>query len=78
MCPGCGTETLFSRAEALENEDEQMKELSRRLAAINKDNDSVRLKEAKVIIIKLRRMNQRWNIDSLDAFLKQRQKELFF
>ena len=78
MCPSCGTETLFSRAEALENEDEQMKELSKRLAVIKKDEGPVRLREAKVIITKLRQMNLRWNIDQLDVFLKQRQKELFF
>ncbi len=78
MCPSCGTETLFSRAEALENEDEQMKELSKRLAVIKKDEGPVRLRETKVIITKLRQMNLRWNIDQLDVFLKQRQKELFF
>jgi hypothetical protein len=78
VCPGCGTETLFSRAEALENEDEQMKELSKRLAVIKKDDGPVRLKEAKVIITKLRQMNLRWNISQLDDFLKQRQRDLFF
>jgi len=69
---------LFSRAEALENEDEQMKELSKRLAAISKNDDPVRLQEAKVIIIKLRNMNMRWNIPQLSDFLKARQRELFF
>ena len=78
MCPSCGTETLFSRAESLENEDEQMKELSKRLATIKKNQSEVRLKEAKVIITKLRQMNMRWNIPQLDDFLKTRQKELFF
>ena len=78
MCPRCGTECLFSRAEALENEDEQMKELSKRLAVISKDGDENRLKEAKVIISRLRSMNMRWNIAPLDQFLTQRQKELFF
>ena len=78
MCPSCGTETLFSRAEALENEDEQMKELSKRLAVIKKDQGAVRLREAKVIITKLRQMNMRWNIPQLDEFLKERQKQLFF
>lgn len=78
MCPGCGTELLFSRAEALENEDEQMKELSKRLAVIQKEDDPVRLREAKAIITKLQQMNIRWNIPQLDDFLKQRQKDLFF
>jgi hypothetical protein len=62
----------------LENEDEQMKELSKRLAAISKKDDPVRLQEAKVIIIKLRNMNMRWNIPQLSNFLTQRQRELFF
>lgn len=78
MCPRCGTECLFSRAEALENEEEQMKELSRRLAAITRGAEEIRLKEAKAIISRLRAMNMRWNIDSLDRFLTQRQRELFF
>jgi len=69
---------LFSRAEALENEDEQMRELSKRLAAISKEEGDVRLKEAKAIISKLRAMNLRWNIDALDRFLLQRQKELLY
>jgi hypothetical protein len=62
----------------LENEDEQMKELSKRLSAISKNDDPVRLQEAKVIIIKLRNMNMRWNIPQLSDFLKKRQRELFF
>jgi hypothetical protein len=69
---------LFSRAEALENEDEQMRELSKRLAIISKGDGDVRLKEAKVIISKLRAMNLRWNIESLDRFLLERQKELLY
>ena len=78
MCPRCGTECLFSRAEALENEEEQMKELSKRLAAIPRGSEEIRLKEAKAIISRLRAMNMRWNIESLNQFLTQRQKELFF
>jgi hypothetical protein len=69
---------LFSRAEALETEDEQMRELSKRLAIISKGDGDVRLKEAKVIISKLRAMNLRWNIESLDRFLLERQKELLY
>jgi len=55
-----------------------MKELSKRLAAINKNEGPLRLKEAKVIITKLRRMNMRWNIPQLSEFLTQRQRDLFF
>ena len=55
-----------------------MKELSKRLAAIPRDAEEVRIKEAKVIISRLRAMNMRWNIEPLDQFLTQRQKELFF
>ncbi|MEE9420763.1 MAG: hypothetical protein V3W43_14885 [Desulfatiglandaceae bacterium] len=62
----------------MENEDEQMKELSKRLAAIPRGAEEVRLKEAKVIISRLRAMNMRWNIEPLDRFLTQRQRELFF
>jgi hypothetical protein len=55
-----------------------MKELSKRLATITKGSDEVRLKEAKVIISRLRAMNMRWNIEALNQFLTRRQKELFF
>lgn len=55
-----------------------MKELSKRLAAITKGSEEIRLKEAKAIISRLRSMNMRWNIESLNQFLTQRQKELFF
>jgi hypothetical protein len=55
-----------------------MKELSKRLAAITKEDGPIRMKEAKVIITKLRRMNMRWNIAPLNEFLNRRQKELFF
>ena len=60
----------------MEREEEEMKELSRRLMSIQKNADKTLLKEAKNIIIKLRRANQRWNIEALDEFLNQRQKEL--
>ena len=69
---------MFSRAEALENEDEQMKELSKRLAAIPKGAQPERIQEARIIISKLRSMNMRWNIDGLNKFLKAKQRELFF
>ena len=53
-----------------------MKELSRKLVFIQKDANETLLKEAKDIIIELRRVNQRWNIRELDEFLNQRQREL--
>ena len=53
-----------------------MKELSLELASIQKDANETLLKEAKDIIIELRRTNQRWNIRELDEFLNQRQREL--
>jgi hypothetical protein len=46
-----------------------MKELSKRLAAISRDQGPARLKEAKIIITKLRQMNMRWNIPQLNDFL---------
>ncbi|MDI6776342.1 MAG: hypothetical protein QMD03_03735 [Syntrophales bacterium] len=53
-----------------------MKELSMKLASIGKDADEALLRDAKDIIVELRRANQRWNILKLDEFLNQRQKEL--
>ncbi|MDY6856837.1 MAG: hypothetical protein SWO11_19445 [Thermodesulfobacteriota bacterium] len=53
-----------------------MKELSKELMAIPKDADKILMKKAKDIIIKLRRVNQRWNIPELNEFLNQKQKEL--
>lgn len=55
-----------------------MKLLSRRLAAIGKTDEPWVLAEAKNLIIRLERMNRRWNIDGLDRFLKERQRTLFF
>lgn len=77
-CPQCGAECVFSRAESLENEQGQMKELSMRLARIPKTRDPTLLAEAKAIIVQLREMNIRWNIKELHCFLNERQKELFF
>ena len=53
-----------------------MRELSRKLTFIQKDADETLLREAKDIIIELRRVNQRWNIRELDECLNQRQREL--
>lgn len=77
-CPRCGNQCLFSRTEALELEEIEMRELSKRLAAISKAGDQALLDEAKHIISKLRRMNLRWNIPQLGQFLTERQRELFF
>jgi len=62
----------------LEAEDLEMKELSKRLAQINRSSDKPLLDEAKKIISKLREMNLRWNMKGLDEFIKSRQRELFF
>ena len=69
---------MFSRTEALENEDGQIKALSQRLAAIPKTEDPALLEEARQLISKLHAMNKRWNVPQLNQFLIQRQKELFF
>lgn len=68
---------MFSRAEALENEQEVMKELSKTLESISSADGPERLAEAKEIIRKLRQMNLRWNISALDAFIKKRQRAIF-
>jgi hypothetical protein len=69
---------LFSRAESLEGEEGEMRELSKKLAAIPRSEDKVMMEEAKQIIIKLTKMNQRWNSKGLGEFIKSRQRELFF
>jgi hypothetical protein len=69
---------VFSRAESLELEPDQMKELSKRLAAIPRTKDPAVLEEAKGIISRLHSMNLRWNIPELKQFLLERQKELFY
>jgi hypothetical protein len=55
-----------------------MRTLSKKLADIPKTDDPSLLGEAKSLIIRLQAMNRRWNIDGLDRFLKNRQRELFF
>ena len=55
-----------------------MKELSRRLAVIPKTDSPELLGEAKQLIIKLQAMNRRWNIEGLNKFLIDRQRDLFF
>jgi hypothetical protein len=55
-----------------------MKELSRRLAAIEKTSDPAVLEEARGLLAQLHSMNRRWNIPELKQFLLQRQRDLFY
>lgn len=75
-CPRCGANVFLVMAEKLEEEEEQMRELSRQLAAIPGNSPEFMLKEAREIIRKLNAINLRWNIAALDDFINQRQKEL--
>ena len=68
---------MFSRAEGLENEELKMQELSERLAGIVKSEDSQVMAEAKILLEQLYSMNRRWNIPSLQQFLRERQRDLF-
>lgn len=77
-CPRCGTECVFSRAESLDREEEQMQVLSKQLANIAKEDGGIALDEAKSLIARLHSINLRWNIAGLDLFLKERQRSLFF
>lgn len=47
-----------------------------KLLAIPQTADENLLNEAKTIIIKLKKMNRRWNNSELNRLLNQRQKEL--
>jgi hypothetical protein len=67
---------VFSRTEALEQESDQLEEMSRQLAAIPRTTDPALLAEARRLMSKLHSMNRRWNIAALNQFLLQRQKEL--
>ena len=64
------------KAEALEDEEDQMRWLSERLASIRLGDSTGMIDEAKAIISKLSGWNLRWNITELDKFITQRQKEL--
>lgn len=75
-CPVCGTHNVLHKNEALEDEEELMKELSRELAAIPANAPQFMLDKAKEIIGKLGSFNRRWNIAALDEFITERQKEL--
>jgi hypothetical protein len=77
QCPVCGAQCVFSRAESLEDEDIKMKGLAEKLAGIVKNPDPQVMAEAKDLLEQLYKINRRWNISSLDQFLKERQRELF-
>ena len=76
-CPSCGAECVFSRAESLEEESEQIGELCSRLAAFSRDDGPSSLEEGRQLISKLYNMNLRWNSPELGRFLAKRHKELF-
>ena len=69
---------MFSRAESLEDEESIMKELSRELASITRGDGPEKLKVARQLISTLHDMNMRWNMESLNIFLVNKSKELFF
>jgi hypothetical protein len=77
-CPRCGTNCVFSRAESLYIEQDQLESLSRELSRFQKSDPPDILEKARKLIIHLQNMNKRWNIEGLERFLRQRQKELFF
>jgi len=68
---------VFSRAESLEDEELKMRELAEKLAGMVKSPDPKVMAEARNLLERLYKMNQRWNIPSLQQFLKERQRELF-
>jgi hypothetical protein len=76
-CPKCGAKCVFSRAEALEDEEAQMHELSKELFRVKRTSSAEDLAEARRIISRLSEMNLRWNIPELGQFLIEKQKELF-
>ncbi len=55
-----------------------MQTLCQELAGIEKSENLDDLERARHIIAKLRSMNNRWNIGPLNAFIKERQRDLFF
>lgn len=75
-CPKCNTRVVLHMAEALEDEEEVMKALSRRLMEIPPDASDLMLDEAREIIRQLSNLNLRWNIAALDDFIGERQREL--
>jgi hypothetical protein len=54
-----------------------MRELSEKLAGMVKSEDPQVMAEAKNLLEQLYAINRRWNIPSLQQFLKERQRDLF-
>ncbi|MBN1470147.1 MAG: hypothetical protein JW925_00070 [Syntrophaceae bacterium] len=54
-----------------------MKGLAEKLAGIVKSPDPQVMAKAKDLLEQLYKINRRWNIPSLDQFLKERQRDLF-
>lgn len=75
-CPVCGKRNVLHKAEALDDEEEVMKALSRRLAEIQSNGSDIELDEAREIIRQLSNFNLRWNIAALDDFIAERQRAL--
>lgn len=75
-CPNCGKRNVLHKAEALDDEEEVMKALSRRLVEIQPGASDVELDEAREIVRQLSAFNMRWNIEALDDFIAERQREL--
>ena len=75
-CPVCKARTVLHKAEALDDEEEVMKALSRRLVEITEDSSDVEMDEAREIIRQLGAMNLRWNVAALDDFIGERQRTL--
>ncbi|MBN1472196.1 MAG: hypothetical protein JW925_10480 [Syntrophaceae bacterium] len=61
----------------MENEEIKMRELSEKLAGMVKSENPQIMAEAKNLLEQLYAMNRRWNIPSLQQFLKERQRDLF-
>ncbi|HOO44593.1 MAG TPA: hypothetical protein PLM29_00080 [Deltaproteobacteria bacterium] len=77
-CPRCGTDCVFSRAEAIEDEEGRMSDMVSRLQSIAPGGSPESMDEARRIISMLSEMNNRWNSKELRAFLIARQRDLFF
>lgn len=75
-CPVCKARTVLHKAEALDDEEEVMKALSRRLAELTEDASDIERDEAREIIRQLSAFNLRWNVAALDDFIAERQTTL--
>jgi len=69
---------VFSRAEAIEDEEGRMSDMVSRLQSIAPGGSPESMDEARRIISMLSEMNNRWNSKELRAFLIARQRDLFF